>query len=157
MDRLNSDEQNVDCLKGKRKMELFKRVSGAGFSPPVQDILQHTHHVELANNWDERNIKALRREISALRQNLDAIMRFVKAYEDTKDDEIPICIGDIRKRVLVLLPESGKLLRSFHVPKSLQEKIAWLSLEYKQLKIDVEGLCLMTEGESSAEAVEMAL
>jgi hypothetical protein len=150
----NKGEQKAD--KGKKKtMELFKRVPGAGHSQPVLDILERAHHVELAKNWDASNIKALRKELAAMNQNLDAVMRFVKAYENTKDDEIPLCIGDIRARALMLLGESGKLLRSFRIP-CVQEKIAWLSLEYKQLKIDVEGLCLIV-AESSAEAVEMAL
>ena len=137
---------------------LFKRVPGAGHSQPVLDILARLHHVELAKDWDCSNIKALRHELSALRGNLDAVMCFVKCYDDRVDEEIPICIGDIRKRALALRVESGKLLRSFRIPENfLKEKIAWLSFEYKQLKIDVEGLCLMAEGEPSAEAVEMAL
>lgn len=150
----NDSEQKVN--KGKKKMELFKRLPGADHSEPVREILKKAHHIELAKNWDASNIKALRRELTAMNVNLDAVMCFVKAYEDTADEEIPICIGDIRVRALVLLRESGKLLRSFNIPEYLQEKIAWLSMEYKQLKIDVEGLCLIVE-ESSAELVEMAL
>lgn len=139
-------------------MELFKRVPGAGHSQPVLEILSRAHHVELAKDWDGSNIKALRHELTAMKTNLDAVMCFVKAYDDTDDEEIPICIEDIRERALLLNEESGKLLRSFRIHENLlKEKIAWLSFEYKQLKIDVEGLCLMAEGEPSAEAVEMAL
>jgi hypothetical protein len=157
MDKFNNNgEQTVK--KEKRKMELFKRVPGAGHSQHVLDILSRAHHVELAKDWDGSNVKALRRELSAMKTNLDAVMCFVKAYENSEDEEIPICVGDIRARAMVLLGESGKLLRSFRIPENiLKEKIAWLSFEYKQLKIDVEGLCLMAEGEPSAEAVEMAL
>lgn len=154
------NDNNGGELKAKKgkKMELFKRVPDAGHSQPVLDILSKAHHVELAKDWDGSNIKALRHELAAMKANLDAVMCFVKAYENTKDEEIPICIGDIRSRAMVMLEESGKLLHSFRIPENLmKEKIAWLSFEYKMLKIDVEGLCLMAEGEPSAEAVEMAL
>lgn len=137
-------------------MELFKRIDKRGRSKSVSDLLAKVRHVELAGDWDETNIKDLRGSLKFIRQNIDAIMCFVKAYETIEDEEIPICISDIRRRSLAINEVSGKLLRSFQF-ESPKEKVAWLASEYRQLVIDVEGLCLATENEADAVAVEAAL
>ena len=136
-------------------MELIRQVNGSRSFTTAQ-LLARVEHVEFAGRTDST---AIRRELKKMRSNIDMVLNFVKLNEDIDDEEMRICMGDIRRAALCLMQDSGTLLRSFGLAeREISEKIGDVSLRYKDFKAEVEGLCFNLEGgELKAVELEAAL